>query len=198
MGDRVMVLYKYRSLQNFKRFVDILINRRLYAAPFLSLNDPMEGRYIFRDGAKSEAAIRRISSEDDLRIVSFSRKWNSTLMWSHYADRHRGVVVGIELSDSTYKALPMQYVSELLRPIGDNSVERTIAVLRQKHEFWQYEDEYRVILRNRKYIPVKIVEITLGLEVKTLTNDLIIDITHAIDPKIRVTRIQKRGLDVVL
>ena len=197
MGDHAMVLYKYRSLQNFERFVDILINRRLYAAPFLSLNDPMEGRYIFRDGAQSKTAIRRIRSEDDLRIVSLSRKWNSTLMWSHYADSHRGVVVGIELSDRTHKVIPMQYVSELLRPNVDNSVERAIIALQQKHEFWQYEDEYRVILRNRKYVPIKIVEITLGLAVDKHMNDLIIDIAHEIDPKIQVTMILKQGLDVV-
>ena len=192
-----MVLYKYRSLQNFERFVDILINRRLYAAPFLRLNDPMEGRYVFRYGARSKTVIRRIRSEDNLRIVSLSRKWNSTLMWSHYADGHRGVVVGIKLSDPTHKAIPMQYVPELSRPSGDNPVERAIALLQQKHEFWQYEDEYRVILRNRKYVPIKIVEITLGLAVDELMNDLIIDLAHAIDPKIRVTRILKRGLDVV-
>ncbi len=140
-----MVLYKYRSLQNFERFVDILINRRLYAAPFLNLNDPMEGRYVFTDGTRSKTLIRRIRSEDNLRIVSLSRTWNSTLMWSHYADSHRGVVVGVKLSDPRHEAIPVQYVSELSRPSGDNHAERAVAILGQKHEFWKYEKEYRVI-----------------------------------------------------
>jgi hypothetical protein len=37
------LLYKYRSIANLRFFKDIVINRRLYAAPFRTLNDPMEG-----------------------------------------------------------------------------------------------------------------------------------------------------------
>jgi hypothetical protein len=37
------VLYKYRSIENWKFLEDIFSNRRLFAATFRSLNDPMEG-----------------------------------------------------------------------------------------------------------------------------------------------------------
>ena len=40
-------LYKYRSLANMKRFIDILMNRRLYASKYLELNDPMEGFFLY-------------------------------------------------------------------------------------------------------------------------------------------------------
>ena len=39
--------YKYRSLSNLKRFIDILINNRLYAAKYIELNDPMEGFFLY-------------------------------------------------------------------------------------------------------------------------------------------------------
>ncbi len=39
------VLYKFRSLENWKFVLDIVIHKRLHAAPFDELNDPMEGRY---------------------------------------------------------------------------------------------------------------------------------------------------------
>lgn len=39
--------YKYRSLANMKRFIDILMNRRLYACKYLDLNDPMEGFFLY-------------------------------------------------------------------------------------------------------------------------------------------------------
>lgn len=45
-----MLLYKYRSIENFQFFVDIILNKRLYAARYLDLNDPMEGHYIYADG----------------------------------------------------------------------------------------------------------------------------------------------------
>ena len=188
-----MVLYKYRSLQAFERFVDILLNRRLYTAPFLSLNDPMEGRYV----SSLSDTVRRVRTEEDVRILSLSRVWNSTLMWSHYADSHKGVVIGVEVDDPPHAALPMRYVSSLSRPGSGTPLERNIALLRKKHVFWQYEDEYRVIVQDQLYISVRIVEITLGLAVDNYMNDLIIDLAHAIDPSISVTRILKRGLDVV-
>ena len=40
-------LYKYRSLENWKLALEIVVNKRLYAAPFHALNDPMEGRYFY-------------------------------------------------------------------------------------------------------------------------------------------------------
>ncbi len=38
-----MKLYKFKSLANFEYVADIIINKRLYAADFTELNDPMEG-----------------------------------------------------------------------------------------------------------------------------------------------------------
>ena len=38
-------LYKYRSLENFEFFLDILLNKRLYASSYKDLNDAMEGVY---------------------------------------------------------------------------------------------------------------------------------------------------------
>lgn len=37
--------YKYRSLSDFERFLDIIVNKRFYGAVNKELNDPMEGRY---------------------------------------------------------------------------------------------------------------------------------------------------------
>lgn len=134
-GGKHMVLYKYSSLQNFERFVDILIHRRLYAAPFLSLNDPMEGRYLIKLGLRSRTAIRLIKSEYDLRIVSLSKIWNSTLMWSHYADSHKGVVIGIELDDPTLEAVPLHYVAELSYARRTKPATEASRLLLQKHKF---------------------------------------------------------------
>ena len=39
------MLYKYRTLDDFQFVLDILVNKRLYAATFEEMNDPMEGFY---------------------------------------------------------------------------------------------------------------------------------------------------------
>ena len=38
-----MKLYKFRSMSNMEYILDILINERLYCAPYEQLNDPFEG-----------------------------------------------------------------------------------------------------------------------------------------------------------
>ena len=63
--------------------------------------------------------------------------------------------------------------------------------------FWKYENEYRVIVRNRDYVRVRIKEITLGLAVDEHVHDLIIDLAGTIDPDLPVTSIIKDGLDTV-
>ena len=42
------ISYKYRSVDNFRNFVDIILNNRLYAASYQDLNDPMEGHYYYQ------------------------------------------------------------------------------------------------------------------------------------------------------
>ena len=39
------IYYKYRSFEEFERFLDIIVNNRLYGAVYKALNDPMEGKY---------------------------------------------------------------------------------------------------------------------------------------------------------
>lgn len=41
--EDIQYRYKYRSLDNFRNFIDILVNKRLYGAKYDSLNDPFEG-----------------------------------------------------------------------------------------------------------------------------------------------------------
>lgn len=39
------LLYKYRSLENLERFLDIIIDRKLYGALYNEMNDPMEALF---------------------------------------------------------------------------------------------------------------------------------------------------------
>lgn len=55
-------LYKYRSLKDMKRFIDILMNRRLYASKYLDLNDPMEGFFLY-DSNVPRSIISKLRDE---------------------------------------------------------------------------------------------------------------------------------------
>ncbi|CAM4487953.1 DUF2971 domain-containing protein [Alteromonas australica] len=183
------MLYKYRSLANFKNFVDIILNNRIYAAPYYDLNDPMEGLYTYDEGAINEEMVEKIKGEKGkLRICSLSRRADSTLMWSHYADSHRGVVLGIEVNKKyevrpvTYEGL--SYVKHATRFGGHETAKN---VLTCKLEPWAYEEEERVFVSDGQYASVTIEEVVLGSKMDTRTKSLVKKLVAKINARILVS-----------
>lgn len=167
---KTSLLYKYRSVENWKYVQDIFVNRRLWAASFRTLNDPMEGLlYLFdTEVSKSYREAVRVAS-GRLRVCSLCFKRDNALLWSYYADGHRGIAVGVWVLD---RASPR--VDKPERVNYDNTVnidpkaERSKApaavaksVLTQKLMIWKHEAEHRVFTTQR-YVPVEIGEIVLG------------------------------------
>lgn len=96
-----------------------------------------------------------------MRVFSMSEVNNSILMWSHYADFHRGVVLKLNIIpelDSPlwitepviYKSKPpavfkaKQWIEDVLsiNPIDHKKLTREYA--RMKSDIWEYEKEWRV------------------------------------------------------
>lgn len=98
-------------------------------------------------------------SRDSLRVCCFTENKDSVLMWSHYADQHRGICVeydftSLEPDDLRLKWLyPVIYsklvlnVSEYLKPENINPF---VFMLTSMHKYtaWNYEKEWRMILAN--------------------------------------------------
>ena len=96
------MLFKYRTLEPWDRFLDILLNKRLFAASFEKLNDPMEGIFTYSKNQVSPGFIKQLVEEKSrIRICSLSRTWQSTLMWSYYASGHTGIVIGVKVDQNT-------------------------------------------------------------------------------------------------
>lgn len=53
--------YKYRSLQNLQRFIDIVIYHRLWSSTHEELNDPMEG--VFRYNSDDSPFIQTLQKQ---------------------------------------------------------------------------------------------------------------------------------------
>lgn len=84
-----MALYKFRSLQNLRRFLDILVNKCLYMAHYNEMNDPMEGA--FYSDQDNRALLQEVwNGKRKQLICCFSTDYRHTLLWSHYADSHQG------------------------------------------------------------------------------------------------------------
>ena len=160
------ILYKYRSLQNFGRFVDILINQRLYCSVFTELNDPMEG-FFWHSRSLSKKRLNEIMKEKfSYRICSLSQSWQDIGLWTFYADEGRGCCIAVEPTDDSWEKKVLRYdnnlpnFDELSRLYGD--VEANERILNTKLDRWSNESEIRFIKQTKdKYIPIRIKEIIL-------------------------------------
>jgi hypothetical protein len=110
----------------------------------------------------AEDAIAKFNAlaQDDMRVCSFSATGTSIIMWSHYADSHRGFCVEYDLtrldpndvrlrllcpviySEKIFDATP--YFVDTIGIDSFNSLLAVIATLHKSHE-WAYEEEWRLL-----------------------------------------------------
>jgi hypothetical protein len=146
-----MKLYKYKSLGNLWHVLDMVVNHRLYCAHWRELNDPLEGRYEIYLGKKDDEIEGVMDSRigrarDKYRIACLSADPENFLLWSHYADGHKGIVVEIDIPDGHPDLTAVVYT-----PFSSVFSEKTDTKEDMRHLFsgkalpWSYEQEYRVI-----------------------------------------------------
>ncbi|AIW18573.1 DUF2971 domain-containing protein [Vibrio coralliilyticus] len=164
-----MILYKYRDFSSLRFLFDIFLNNRLYAAKYTSLNDPMEGHYLIKPDVSLSSEARNLikDTKDSYGIVSLSQDDDNQLMWSHYANGHNGIAIGVIVNESDCSLEPIRYtgLSELSNFAQDNPEHTAKKILTYKHEFWLYENEHRALVRYSDFVDVNIVKVIFGRKV---------------------------------
>lgn len=123
-------LYKYTRLD----FVNSTLNNGIYASPIQTLNDPYESN--------------EIPSPSDFRVVCLSRSRNKKLMWSHYADGHRGCSIKISLpvnygtADCPLKRVDYRGKVVLRSSLTEKDLAESLYIKDRK---WDYELEVRAV-----------------------------------------------------
>lgn len=168
-------LYKYASPHP-----QIFDNLLIRASQRYSLNDPFELR------PSSENILEKLSnvevsigheyepSYDDYGIISFTETYNNLLMWAHYANEHKGIVIEFDITKinfKKYQSYPIfdnneddeMFSSEnpIIDELKEGEVQRVLynhnrpnehnyeSILEHfliKSDEWMYEKEHRAIL----------------------------------------------------
>lgn len=130
-------LYKYfSSIENAKQ---ALKRGALYLDDPTDYNDPFE------------AILSDSSGKSKYKMSCFCEEWDSILMWSYYANKHKGVCLEFDVSklDKSYnlfeKLRPVHY-SLTRPPISDSVPEDRARCLLTKAAVWGHEHEWRLIL----------------------------------------------------
>jgi hypothetical protein len=130
-----------------------LRERRLKIARLAEMNDPFE--MLPFDMSNRDQRIAALMTLDRLNgtaaVLCFSKSWTNPVVWSHYADQHRGVCLGFDIADDMTK--PIAYAARR-EPLPDFSVmeeqhklDTVDRMLYTKFEDWHYENEVRVHVR---------------------------------------------------
>lgn len=128
--------------------------RRLKLSHVDRLNDPFEHRAIELSDESQRRALHSAIAESAKAhgIVCFSKSYCSPVMWSHYADRHKGLCLGFEVRDIPLTEI--KYIPKRLRgkitsaqrsPLCEQRL--MLEIIRSKHIEWQYEKEVRLTMK---------------------------------------------------
>jgi hypothetical protein len=165
--------YKFLSARNARK---VIAERRLKISTFDDMNDPFElsGIRLRADPAVPDEICRKFEEFFHPHILKsygalcLSHAWQSPVLWSHYADNHRGIVLGITFEQTaSFQLIDTSYVdskkerdiSALLTEVWQARLENRPlsvaamsaaepiirAVLSTKFSDWSYEQEVRVL-----------------------------------------------------
>lgn len=206
MSTNIMY-YKYRKFSH--ESLSMFINKEIYFAPPTSFNDPFDGQINIKHAA--ELALKEFEKNlnveacdylttmlqsvdidkisDRVRkvgIFSLSAIQREILLWSHYADEHKGFCVGFELNkdenifgntvlqgpwevEYTRSNPYLEFFKDTLKDKQDKKYFKLLLLaygFTHKATNWQYEKEYRLIKDKPgvvEYPPSMVKEIIFGL-----------------------------------
>lgn len=153
-----MLLYHYLPTEYA---IDDLIRKRLKVSIINEVNDPFEHFAIrMRDPAirKAFRVMKNVLSSRN-GILCFSATWRNPMLWSHYADRHKGMCLGFEIPDH-YLAKVFYSKNRLDLPFEVNaqnwandpgSIQKMQTLINTKSVHWRYEQEYRLFPQLEEY-----------------------------------------------
>jgi len=142
-----MRLYHYLEA---KWALDDIKRGRLKVSKVPDMNDPYEWKCARSDDRVSQLALEHTMREsaEKYSALCFSRSWNNILMWSHYAEKHRGICLGFDVPDPMTK--DVRYVGDLLvtGDLTNCSTDEKLRIIERlysaKYSRWCYEEEVRV------------------------------------------------------
>ncbi|WP_068717150.1 DUF2971 domain-containing protein [Vibrio tritonius] len=164
-------IYKYMPFRS-----EFFNNYCLRASQRGVLNDPFELSpaqdlidHILRDGLGEDffEQVEQFSSDgnfNEVGVISFTENYNNLLMWSHYANEHKGIVVEFDYEKLNYYFNYKLSMTDTIERVLYNReryspLQKDVCVkdlLLTKSDDWIYEKEHRILpkLRFADYVRV--------------------------------------------
>ena len=144
------IYYQFLSSRNA---ITNLERRMTKVSRIKTVNDLFELQPYLRLNKEERRQLGKIRTKvaDTYGMVCFSTNWQEPIMWGHYADYNKGIVLGFEVVSSRFTIKEVKYPSERkkisLDPKTITPSEYIEAVGFIKYKGWSYEKEHRFFVR---------------------------------------------------
>lgn len=144
------IYYQFLSSRNA---ITNLERRMIKVSRIKTVNDLFELQPYLRLNKDKRKQLRKIRTKvaDIYGMVCFSTNWQEPIMWGHYADCNKGIVLGFEVVSNRFTIKEVKYPSERkkisLDPQTVTPSEYIEAVGFIKYEGWSYEKEHRFFVK---------------------------------------------------
>ncbi|MGL5255487.1 MAG: DUF2971 domain-containing protein [Proteocatella sp.] len=171
--DIPRILYKYMSwtvddgIENYSK--SLFKNRRVHLQEPKNFNDPFDCKIYFKNCDKERNLLKENYS-DDMNLYHRTGVWvtcltedpKNILMWSHYADKHQGICLELDMLvdvvkmeyDKNYPVYDMDILD--LEYTGKLPYNELIKLWKMFHarksDLWKYEKEYRFLTSDKSQL----------------------------------------------
>ena len=199
-----MKVYKYRGIDTIQRDILTLSENKIFASPFIQLNDPFEGVYneqismivsliekVFNaNGDLVKSRFNNILNyKSKLGIYSLCKCYKNELLWSHYANAHKGFCIEYDLqglkenylNPLTVHGLNIDYKKSPQKIIPTDFNKKDLFLRKlfaTKSKEWKYENEIRLIYDTsglKDYKPASLTGIYFGVDMDEINKKLIMN-----------------------
>ena len=123
--------------------IEDIVKQRVKISEIDQTNDPFELWCVSQPNRELRNALRGFKEAMGKRfgLLCFTEDWVNPLLWSHYADKHRGICLGFDVESGVLRQV--NYVkerSELKVPVTKETAQQ---LLWTKYWDWKYEEEWR-------------------------------------------------------
>lgn len=144
------IYYQFLSSRNA---ITNLERRMIKVSRIKGVNDLFELQPYLRISKNERRQLNKIRTKvaDTYGMVCFSTDWQEPIMWGHYADRNRGIILGLEITSNRFTVQEVEYPPDRKQALFDpwtvTPSEYIEAVGFIKYEGWSYEKEHRFFVK---------------------------------------------------
>jgi hypothetical protein len=201
-----MKFYRYQPIN--KLSISNLSKGKNWVANPFEFNDPFEFRmtefyYMNRQGELAyldeESANARIMYQNTIEkfgVICYSTIETSTLMYSHYADHHKGMCLEFEIPKENLKVMKeVKYKDSLddFKFTTDKTLlrEEIIKICTSKSKVWEYEKEYRQLFTDKHFYadyPGELTGITFGCKTSKDDIELVLSVLNSKLEQLKISK----------